>query len=72
MNESIVSMLEKSKQRLNWNFFVGDPRFRFDFFLKFRVPTTAKTYERLLIGSSLYSIRLMLLFQFLVLNILPY
>ena len=64
---NIAALREKSQQKLNWNFFVGDSRFKLDFFLRFKAMTTTKTYERMIIGGSLYSIRLWLLMQALLL-----
>ena len=66
MNQ-IASLLEKSQQRQNWNFFVGDQRYRTDFFLRFLTPTTARMYEIQFLSGSLYSSRIWLILQFIVL-----
>lgn len=58
-----MSMLrENSIKRDNWNVFVGDPRYKTNFFLQFLDRSTRSVYERGLIGQAAYSIRLMILF----------
>ena len=43
MNQ-IESMLLKTQEKQNWNFFVGDPRYKTDFFLQFINRTTENIY----------------------------
>ena len=45
----------------NWNIFVGDERYKTNFFLKFVDKGTESLYSRSLIPSSRYSIRLLIL-----------
>ena len=40
----IESMLLKTQEKQNWNFFVGDPRYKTDFFLQFINRTTENIY----------------------------
>ena len=62
MNQ-IESMLEKTQERQNWNFFVGHERFKTNFCLQFLCQTTSKMYEAQVISGSLYSIRIWLICQ---------
>lgn len=45
----------------NWNIFVGDPRYKTDFFLRFLDPSTDGLYRRSLIPATKYSLRLLIL-----------
>ena len=54
----ILTLTEKMQERNNWNYFVGDQRFKTNFFLQFLSATTANIYELQVIAGSLYSIRL--------------
>jgi hypothetical protein len=53
---------ENSIKRDNWNMFVGDPRYKTNFFLQFLDRSTKSLYDRGLVGQAAYSIRLMVLF----------
>ena len=45
----------------NWNLFVGDTKFKTNFFMQFKDAFTKKLYDRHLITSGIYSLRLILI-----------
>lgn len=51
---------EKTITRENWNYFVGDTEFKTDNFLRFKQPIIIQQYEKHLIASSAYSLRIVL------------
>ena len=52
---------EKSLRKDNWNLFVGDTKYTTNFFMQFKDSFTKKLYDRHLIQSGLYSLRLILI-----------
>ena len=51
---------ERIIARDNWNFFVSDEEYRTDFFMRFKTPFIQQQYEKSLIYSSVYSLRILL------------
>ncbi|TNV87760.1 hypothetical protein FGO68_gene5455 [Halteria grandinella] len=62
VEKSRVSIMrDLSTKRDNWNTFVGDPRYKTTFLLKFVDRSTKQIYEKHTLGSSGYSIRCLLI-----------
>ena len=56
----IKEMREKTMLRDNWNYFVNDEESKTDTILRFKKPHTKTLYEKHLIASSAYSLRIIL------------
>lgn len=59
-------MRENSIKKDNWNLFVGDVRYKTNFFLNFLDPSLKTLFDNHLLTSSLYSIRLFIILICLV------
>lgn len=64
----IRDLREKIMTRESWNFFVGDEDYKTNFFLQFRSPFVANVYEKHLLASSIYSMRV-ILFLITIINL---
>ena len=59
--QKFKEMREKTILKDNWNLFVSDPEFKTDFLLRFKTSSTQQLYEKHLISSSKYSLRVMMM-----------
>jgi hypothetical protein len=62
----VKEMRERTIARDNWNYFVGDPDYKTNFFLQFKSPFISMQYSKHLIASSVFSLRIMCQLIFLV------
>ena len=53
----VQMMREKTARRANWNLYVGDLRYKTNFWLSFAIKSTNFAFENTKLSTSLYSIR---------------
>jgi hypothetical protein len=58
--QKLKEMRDKTIAKDNWNYFVADSEYKTDLLLRFKTPFIQQQYEKHLIASSMYSLRVVL------------